>query len=245
MLTQRLLLVILFAVTTSFARLAHAQVTPPNSGGEVSLMRVTATTMDLRFGMTGTGQGRVVIMAPSPGMMPIPLVAADGTFYKASAAFGQGSAVGQGYVVYCGTGHAVTVTGLNPSTAYYITTAEYNRDSTTVAYNTRSSSLATYTKAGVVTLASPSATERAIEVYPNPSAGQVVQVALRGYTGQACTLSLTDALGRQVSSQQLTATEATFTTALAVPQQLASGAYILTFAVANEAPIRKQLVVSN
>lgn len=128
-------------------QVARAQATAPSQGGEVSPVRITATTMELSFGTLGTGQGRVVAMAAMPSGTPVPLAATDGTFYTADAIFGQGSALGQGFVVYNGPDHSVTVTGLQPNTRYYLTNAEYNADSASIAYNTHSSSMSVSTAA--------------------------------------------------------------------------------------------------
>lgn len=127
---------------------ALAQVVAPVRGGEVGLVRVTATTMELSFGTLGTGQGRVVAIAPTGGEVSAPLTATDNCFYAASAVYGQGAKLDAGYAVYNGTGHSITVTGLQPNTYYYVTNAEYNtnnRDS--IAYNTRGSSFSTATRA--------------------------------------------------------------------------------------------------
>lgn len=133
---------------------ASAQVTAPSTGGSVSPVRVTTTTVDLVLGESGTGQGRVVTMAASPGGMPVPLAPVDGTFYSASATYGQGSAVSTGFVVYNGTDRRATVTGLQPNTYYYITNAEYNTDGTSIAYNNGSSSMSISTRS-VPTPAAP------------------------------------------------------------------------------------------
>lgn len=133
------------AVGLSF-HTALAQATAPSRGGDVSVVRATATTMELSFGTSGTGQGRVVAIAASNGGMPVPLAAADGTFYPANAAYGQGAVLGAGYAVYNGTGHSATVSGLQPGTYYYITNAEYNADSSSIAYNTRGTSISTATR---------------------------------------------------------------------------------------------------
>lgn len=130
---------------------ALAQVVAPSQGGEVGLVLVTSTTMELTFGTTGNGQGRVVAMAPTSSGMPVPLSATDGNFYSASPAYGKGNILGSGYAVYSGAGHSVTVTGLKPSTYYYISSAEYNTDGSAIAYNNRSSSISTSTHAAAAT----------------------------------------------------------------------------------------------
>ena len=102
--------------------------------------------MELEFGSGGTGQGRVLAMAATVGGMPVPLVAADDRFYTGNAVYGQGTALGAGYVVYSGTAHSATVTGLQPNTYYYLTNAEYNSAGASIAYNTRGSSISIATR---------------------------------------------------------------------------------------------------
>jgi hypothetical protein len=108
--------------------------------------------MELSFGTTGTGQGRVVAIAKAPGGMPVTLSAVDGQFYTAATCYGQGSPLGSGYVVYNGTGHSVIVSGLTPNTFYYVTNAEYNSDAHSIAYNTSGVSMSTATRSGATPL---------------------------------------------------------------------------------------------
>ncbi|MDO3413886.1 T9SS type A sorting domain-containing protein [Hymenobacter sp. BT770] len=138
-------LLLCLAVGLSFGRV-QAQVSAPSQGGEIRIIRVTETTMELEFGIGGTGQGRVLALAATVGGMPVPLVAADDHFYTGNAAYGQGTTLGAGYAVYSGTGHAATVTGLQPNTYYYITNAEYNAAGASIAYNTRSTSISIATR---------------------------------------------------------------------------------------------------
>lgn len=128
-------------------RSAQAQtIDKPSKGGGVDIIEVTATTMKVRFGMNGTGQGRILAVAVMPYGAPVPLAATDGQFYAASPDYGKGSTIGAGYVVYNGTEHSATITGLKPNSFYYITNAEYNTDGTTIAYNTSGTSMSTPTE---------------------------------------------------------------------------------------------------
>jgi len=148
-----LLVVVLVALLHNHTALA--QVVAPSQGGEVGLVLVTANTMELTFGTTGTGQGRVVAIAPTSGGMPVPLAATDDTFYTAAPLYGQGSPLGQGYVIYNGTGNSATVTGLKPNTYYYVTDAEYNTDGNSIAYNTYGTSMSVSTRAASSAEATP------------------------------------------------------------------------------------------
>ena len=335
----RYLLVLVGLAAWLPSRQASAQVTAPSQGGEVSAVRVTATTMELKFGTTGTGQGRVVTIAAIPDGSPTPLAASNGQFYDGATTYGKGSPLGKGYVVYSGTGHSATITGLQPRTQYYVTNAEYNTDGSSIAYNTTGTSIArktsqgtiaplpveltsftgtvsarslatlkwttaserntnyfslerssdgvTFTEVGhvpaattsnqvraydytdpqqlrattyyrlrqvdldsttayssVVTLAPAAPANRSVDVYPNPSAGRTVQVMLQGFSGEALTLHLVDALGRPVFSQTLAPADARYLAPLVLPQSLSAGTYLLTLA-GSSAPIQKRIVVSD
>lgn len=336
-----LLLPLLTLAAGLFSQIASAQVAPPTQGGGVSVTKVTATTMELSFGTRGTGQGRIVSLAVTPDGMPVPLGATDGQFYRAAATYGQGTSLGQGYVVYNGIGNSVTVTDLKPNTYYYIANAEYNSDSTTIAYNTRGTSISIATRnatvtatplpveltsftgdidshsfatlhwttaserntayfaiersadgisfaeaslliaaghssqsvsyqwhdpqrlthvtyyrlrqadldgsvaySGVVVLAPAPVIDRLVEVYPNPSAGQTIQLLLQGYRGEALKLHLVDVLGRPVLTQILTPADARIIVPLTLPQGLASGTYLLTLAGSSNL-IQKRIIVSD
>ena len=242
---QKTLNFILFIAAISFFRTANAQLTAPSKGGEVNLVLATSTTMELRFGMTGTGQGRVVAMAASVGGMPVPLAANDGTAYTGNATFGQGAALDKGYVVYCGSGHYVTVTGLLPNTYYYISSSEYNKDSTAILYNTHSSSISTATRAGSPTaLAASTQVGRAITVYPNPCVGSVLNVSLQGCKSEAFTFRLLSMLGQSLLSQTVVPTGADYTLPLNLPVGTAAGTYLLTMSNSTTS-IQQRITITN
>jgi hypothetical protein len=339
-----LLLLLLMLAAGLPGRTALAQVVAPTQGGDVSAVRVTATTMELSFGDGGNGQGRVVAMAATKSGMPVPLAATDGQFYTASSIYSQGSSLGRGYAVYNGTGNSVLVTGLQPNTYYYLVNAEYNTDGSTIAYNTRGTStvvstlnaptnsfdpaplpvklisfngtvdahnLATlhwstasehnssyfalersangtiFTEVGrvtaainsnkllvyqwldsqyllnptyyrlrqvdndgtvhyssVITLAPALRTARLIEVFPNPSTGQAIQLLLQGYDGEALTLQVADAVGRTVMAQKVVPANAQYLVPLTLPQGLATGTYVLTLG-GTSSPVQKRIIVSD
>jgi hypothetical protein len=338
MYTRLLLLFSLIALRPISA--VQAQVAAPTQGGEASVIRVTGTTMELEFGTSGSGQGRVVAMAPTPTGSPVPLMAANSQFYSGSTTYGRGNALGSGYVVYSGTGHSAIVTGLRPGTYYYITNAEYNVSGPNIAYNTFGSSVSTSTanvlqsplpveltsfagrvgsrgaavlqwntasehqsayfaiersddgntfaETARVEAAGTSTQSRAyqwedpqrltkltyyrlrqadhdgtvhyspmvalkpalgivkqIEVYPNPSGGQEVQISLQGFEGEKIALHLIDITGREVWSRALTsAPTAQHFVPLSLPVGLATGVYTLTLSGSN-ALQQKRLIISN
>jgi hypothetical protein len=144
----RFLLLLLGLAASLSGHTAWAQVVAPSKGSSVRAVRVTATTIEISFGNTGTGQGRVVAVAESPSGRPMATGVVNGQFYQANTVFGQGTPTGSGYVIYNGTGHSATVTGLKPSTSYYFTNAEYNSDGTTIVYNTSGNGMLTSTRSG-------------------------------------------------------------------------------------------------
>ncbi len=335
-------LLLLSGLLSNFTALA--QVIAPSQGGEVSLVLVTSTTLEITFGTTGNGQGRVIAIAPTKDGMPVKLAASNGTFYNAATAYGQGSALSQGYVVYVGTGHSATITGLKPSTSYYITDTEYNTNNNNIIYNTYGVSMSVYTRPAAATIIAPlpvelttftgavdarnlatlkwtTATEqntayfalersadgtsytevgqvaaasisnkplsyqwldkqplqavtyyrlrqvdqdgtthysqvitllpaaatnsmKSVDVYPNPSVGQTIQLLVQGYTREPLHLYLTDALGHTVMTQTITPADTRYLTPLCLPNNIASGTYILTLA-GSSSPIQKRIFVSN
>jgi hypothetical protein len=320
-----------------FSQRVSAQVSAPSQGGGVNVIRATATTMELEFGINGTGQGRVVAIAATKSGMPVPLPVTDGQRYQAATTYGEGAQVGRGFVVYSGEKHSATITGLKPNTYYYIMNAEYNADSTSISYNARGTSIATatkdmsplpveltsftgvvsthnmailkwttaserntahfilersvdgisFTKVGqvaatnnstklvyyelvdpqqltcpiyyrlcqvdldgavyyspLVTLTPTSTRIRTLSVYPNPSAGQSIQLLVQGYEGEVLKLYLTDNMGRLIANQTISPNSPQYLTPLPMPQGVSIGAYILTL-YSNDHTFRQRVVVSN
>ena len=187
-------LLLLSGLLSTFTALA--QVVAPSQGGEVGLTSLTPTTMELNFGVAGNGQGRVITVAPAPGWKSVRIAAVDNIFYSANTVFGRGAALGEGYVVYNGTGHSVVVTGLQPNTVYCIADAEYNTDGTTILYNIRSSSLRLSTPAAPqLAVATPTPSARNANVfYRNSGFPQLRYPTLDDSFGAECRLFCTGAL---------------------------------------------------
>jgi hypothetical protein len=96
------------------------------------------TSSGAQLGWTnGSGTGRLVVVRPSALSTPFP-VPVDGTTYPVNSSYGQGAALGGGYVVYVGSGATVSVTNLLPSTDY--TFWVYEANSTGCAVNYRQTS---------------------------------------------------------------------------------------------------------
>jgi hypothetical protein len=342
-----LLLLLLMLAAGLPGRTALSQVVAPTEGGGVSVVNVTATTIEVSFGSNGNGQGRVVAIAETSWGTPVPLTPVDGQFYNASSTYGQGSPLDSGYIIYNGTEHSITVTGLKPSTAYYFVNAEYNTDGSTIMYNAHGTSMSTATSSEpapepvksspmplpveltaftgtvdannlatlrwttasernsayfalerstngttfieadrvaaattsiqtlayqwpdpqrllrttyyrlrqvdndgkvyysrVVMLAPVQSVARILEVYPNPSSGQAMQLLLQGYDGESISLRVADALGRTVMTQNLTPAGAQYLAPLELPHTLPTGTYVLTLA-GSTSPVQKRIIVNN
>lgn len=88
---------------------------PTGGPGAQLATNITSTSATLNW-TAGTGTGRVVVVRPASAPLALPT---DGNGYNGNPAFGSGSALGAGsFVVYAGTGTSVTVTNLQPNTAY-------------------------------------------------------------------------------------------------------------------------------
>jgi hypothetical protein len=319
---------------------AVAQVAAPTQGGSIKVVLATSTTMDLQFGNGGTGQGRVVAIAATSRGAFVPLAAVDGQFYTGASTYGEGSELGQGYVVYNGTGNTTTVTGLKPNTYYFITNAEYNTAGSAISYNTRGSSMSASTRnessasplpveltsftgnvnahnvatlywttaserntnyfaveravdgiifrevgrlsaasnsnqilrytladaqvltqttyyrlrqvdndgttsySNVVSLSPAQSVSKQVEIYPNPSAGQPLNLLLQGYDNESITISLINRLGQSILTYAFTPTDAHSRSTIPVPQSLSSGNYILTI-LSKDGLVRKHVALSN
>lgn len=103
----------------------------------------------------GNGTGRIVVMRANSAVNFTP---ASATNYTANSAFGSGANLGSDqYVVYNGTGSAVSVTNLLPSTTYYLTVFEYNGTGTLQRYLTSSVLATTGATSAAPTVAASSA----------------------------------------------------------------------------------------
>lgn len=125
------------------------------------------------FFTKGDGAGRIIVVRKAA---PVQFVPVNGAAYTANNNFGIGSPVGDGeYVVYNGTGNAVSVYDLLPNTLYYVAVYEYNGSGTTTEY------LAT-ALAGNHATATPPTVAASNIVYSNLS-GNSVRVGLTAGNG--------------------------------------------------------------
>ncbi|AFM05869.1 surface protein 26-residue repeat-containing protein [Bernardetia litoralis DSM 6794] len=84
------------------------------------------TTAHIYWIKSGSGNNRIVVLkAGSAVNTNAPI---DNITYTANTAFGTGTALDGGFVVYNGKGSQVDITGLTEGTTYHVTIFEYNKD---------------------------------------------------------------------------------------------------------------------
>lgn len=86
-------------------------------------------------------------------------------------------------------------------------------------------------------------TQQTIEIYPNPSTSQTVQVALQGYGGETLNVRLFDNLGRVIYTNRISPASTVFLSPLLLPQSLEAGTYVLSFASATS-HTQKRLIIT-
>jgi hypothetical protein len=88
----------------------------PTQGATTATATALTSTGATLSWTAGNGTARLVVVRPASAAATAPT---DGNVYNGNGAFGSGSPLGAGgFVVYAGTGSTVTVTNLQPNTAY-------------------------------------------------------------------------------------------------------------------------------
>ena len=96
---------------------------PTTNASSITFNPITSTGFKINW-VNGNGAQRLVLVKELTLVSTLPT---DGMAYTANVAFGTGSQIGTGnFVVYKGTGTSVSITGLKPDTAYYISIVEFN-----------------------------------------------------------------------------------------------------------------------
>lgn len=108
--------------------------TPTTAASNLIFSDVKPIRMKLSW-TSGDGENRIVVAKAGSAPTGTP---SDGSSYTANAAYGSGTALGDGFVVYNGNGNTVTVTALSASTTYYFAIYEYNGTGTATKYLTSS-----------------------------------------------------------------------------------------------------------
>lgn len=116
----------------SFTTVAVPLADEPAAPATIAASQVTGTSLVLTLG-GGPSQKYLVLARLGAAVDATPT---DATTYTANPTFGQGQLLGTGsYVVYNGTDHQVTITGLRPSSPYYFTVFAFNDNNTPYAEN--------------------------------------------------------------------------------------------------------------
>ena len=100
------------------------QVEPATQASNLTFSSVTTSATTISW-TNGSGNNRIVV-ARANNPITSSEYPVDGTTYTGAAAFGSGTAIGNGYVVYQGTGNSVTMTSLAYGVPYYVQVFEYN-----------------------------------------------------------------------------------------------------------------------
>jgi hypothetical protein len=93
---------------------------PPTQATNLNASSPTAYTNNISW-TRGNGTGVLVVLSQGAPLNDSPV----GFAFTGNATFGNGSALGNGFVVYNGAGTSVNVTGLNPLTTYFVNVYEY------------------------------------------------------------------------------------------------------------------------
>lgn len=106
---------------------------PTIQATKLNFTNVTANSFNVNW-TNGNGANRIVVIRSGSAVNSAPV---DATAYNANTIFGSGSQIGSGnYVVYNGTGNTVSITGLSPTTTYYVSVYEYNGSGSNANYLT-------------------------------------------------------------------------------------------------------------
>ena len=102
----------------------YVAIASPTVQSYISVISKTLNSISLNF-TGGNGSQRIVLAQEAS---PISATPVDLTSYNASSTYGASTTpIGTAFPVYIGSGNAVTVTGLNPSTTYHFSVFEFNK----------------------------------------------------------------------------------------------------------------------
>ena len=119
-----------FESSTTAASSAAAEPTSQASG--LTFANVTTTSFDINWS-AGNGTNSLVIIKAGSAVSTDP---SDSVSYTANTAYASGQLIGDGYLVYNGTGTSVSVTGLSVNTAYHVKVFSFNGSGGTENYLT-------------------------------------------------------------------------------------------------------------
>ncbi|TVR79010.1 MAG: T9SS C-terminal target domain-containing protein [Chitinophagaceae bacterium] len=147
------------------------EVLPPCTRPEINASNVIVdplSSTDAILNWTnGDGTGRMLVISESASPDTPPT---DGTAYTFNQAYGTaGTELGNGFVVYSGSGLSVNLTGMQPNTTYYYAIYEFDCAPDKL-YLTDDVSTGSF----VITNIEEADLTSKINVYPNPNSGQFV-----------------------------------------------------------------------
>jgi len=119
-------------ITISGTVSTAVQAAPTLQTTGISFSNVTQNGMDIAW-TSGNGAQRLVLVKAGAAVNSNP---SDGSDYNASSVFGSGDQLGSAnYAVYEGSGNSFSLSGLSPSTSYYVRVYEFNGTGTGTRYN--------------------------------------------------------------------------------------------------------------
>jgi hypothetical protein len=117
-------------VTSRIPPYTSATIIPTVQVSGLAIQSVSGREIALHY-TAGNGAGRFIVATSGSALDSLPVQSA---VYNASSIYGNGEALGNGFVVYNGSDTVVTVTGLTPLTSYTFTAFEYNGGDDTIKY---------------------------------------------------------------------------------------------------------------
>jgi gliding motility-associated-like protein len=156
---------------------------PATPASNVNFTNATFTSLTVNW-TNGSGANRAVFMLAGDTGVPEPVFNAT---YNANSQFGSGSQIGTSgwYCVYNGTGNSVTVTNLNPSSAYRVMVVEYSNLTSGLYYQTAATvgnpatgSTVTILDRLSLTSATPAAAAYSLRALSNNYTGPLVRIAV-------------------------------------------------------------------
>lgn len=211
---------------------------------------VTPSSMTINWS-AGNGSSRIMVASQGAALNTLP---SDRTNYLANSMFGQGDQIGNGYVVYNGTGHTVNVTGLTSGQTYHFRAFGYNGTGTGIKYNTSSATFnpknRTMAKAGMLTPDEDGTIAGMLpsnfnmtQILPNPVKNNV-NFTLNNLTEQGLSVVVYDMTGRVVVNYQKAKLMSVGSYEINIPlDNISAGTYILQIDNGDEVAVQKFVVL--
>jgi hypothetical protein len=118
------------SINSKFVSVTTLATTVVTQSSSLAFTGISGTALTLNY-IPGSGTSHLVVVSEGSPLTALPI---NRTSYSANVAYGQGSKIGNGYVVNTGLS-PVTITGLSPATVYYFQVFDFNGTSGTENYN--------------------------------------------------------------------------------------------------------------